>query len=194
MKTKSDLLKIVRLEPLASREELIALCQQTTRLTLDRDAVQLARDEKIATVHDQYTPAMESMAAEIERNVTRIENWARQHREAEFGKKQSRMIAGCVLEFRKGTGKVEAATTDKAAVNAILSLPDDHNAEIEELIRMKTELDKEAVKRIAKTKEGAEFLAKLGLKVVVEEEFTFTPSREDLTETGITGGKETVAA
>jgi phage host-nuclease inhibitor protein Gam len=180
MKTIAKLLNIVRLHPIASREELIDLCVETTRLTIDRDTLVVRKDDAIAAIVEEHDPLIESLNGQIDRNVERMRKWSLSNRTEEFGDKQGIKVAGCTLEFRKGTGKVVTEDGDKKAVNNILALPNEMEKEIEELTTIKVELDKNGVKRLAKTEAGRAILADLGIRIVVEEVFSFTPAREDL--------------
>jgi phage host-nuclease inhibitor protein Gam len=180
--TKQKLLSLVRLDPPTTREQLIALCHETTKLTIDRDAASLALSEQLAALQAQHSPQVESLDGQIERNVKRLHAWAVLHRE-EFHGKQGLKVAGCTMEFRKGTGKVVAAVDDEAALNQILALdPEQYAQEQEQLIRIKCELNKSAVLGMAKTQDGAALLKLLGLTVEVEEKFSWSPAREDLAE------------
>lgn len=188
------LLALVRLEPPTTREALVELCQETTRLTIERDAMQLKLDRRVLDLQEAQLPLIEKMNGQIDRSVKLMQMWALANRETEFDGRQGIEVGGCTLEFRKGTGRVEAAVDEKTSVNQLLSLPASYEEEQQTLVRLKCDLNKQAVIAMAKTDVGAAFLAKLGLRIVVDEEFKFTPAREDLTPLPVAGSKFLKAA
>lgn len=187
--TNHKLLALVRLEPPTTREELMELCQSTTRMTIERDVEQLKLDRRVADLRDAHLPKIEKLESEIEQSVKLIQLWALANREAEFDGKQGIVVAGSTLEFREGTGRVVADVDEQTSLDQLLSLPDSYDAERMALVRVKPSLNKPGVITMAKSDEGAAFLAKQGLRVVVEEAFKWTPGREDLTPLTIHGGK-----
>lgn len=170
------------------------LCAETTRLTLERDAEQLKLDRRILDLQEAHSPAIDAMSAEIERGVKLMHLWAIANRETAFDGRQGIEVAGCTLEFRKGTGKVVADEDEKTSLNQLLSLPESYAEEQRALIRLKCDLNKPGVLAMAKTDEGASFLKKMGLRISIEEEFKFTPARTDLTPLPVSGGKSQIAA
>lgn len=194
MSTAKKLLKLVRSVLIRTRDDLVKLCAETTRLTIERDASQLALDEATAALIDQHSPGIETLKADIERNVNAMEAWARANRATEFKDRQGITVGGCALEFRKGTGKVECQNGDKETVKLILSLPDEFEDIIEQLIRIKTELNKDTVKRLSKSPEGREILERIEARIVVEETFSFTPARDDLASLKVEGSSTEMAA
>lgn len=188
------LLALARLEPPKTREGLMELCATTTRLTIERDAAQLKLDRRILDLEEAHGPLIDSMTGQIERSVKLMHLWALEHREEEFEDRQGIEVAGCALEFRKGTGRVVADEDEKISVSQLLALPESFVEEQKALLRLKCDLNKQAVLAMAKTEDGAKFLKKLGLKIVVDEEFKFTPARADLTPLSVSGGKTSRAA
>jgi phage host-nuclease inhibitor protein Gam len=191
--TNHKLLELVRLEPPTTREGLMEICQSTTRLTIERDAEQLKLERRMLDLQEAHAPKIEKLDGEIEQSVKLIQLWALANRETEFEGRQGIEVAGCTLEFQKGTGKIVAEPDDKAALNQILSLPDSYEEEQRALVRVTAALNKQAALAMAKTAEGAAFLAKQGMRVVVEETFKWTPAREDLTPLTVNAGKTSTA-
>lgn len=184
IKTLFSLLKV---EPIQSRDELAEVCKQTAVIQLQRDTITLQKDAELQALNDRYEGQIEAYQREIDGNVKRIEAWSKDHKETEFGDKQSIFVHGHELRFRKSpeaVGFVDGVKADDL-VEAILALPDEGegnegNAKLKEtLLRVKAELDKNAAKR--EWNLNAETRAKLegmGMKLVTKEVFEFVPSRE----------------
>lgn len=172
---------IIRLEPPSGMTEVSALCHETTRLTITRDKAQLTLEGLLEELQSKFGPELEVMGAQIEGHVHRLHVWAVGNRKEAFSGRQSIQVAGCKLEFRKGTGKVKTEVDEETAVNLVLGLPPNYSEQKQKLVRVKYELDKGAVIEMAQTPEGAAFLQRFGLSVAVVEDFKFTPAREDLT-------------
>jgi phage host-nuclease inhibitor protein Gam len=177
------------LVPPQTREALIELSVATSRFTIERDAAQLKLDRRVLDLEEAYSPPIEAMTAEIDRGVELMRLWALEHRTEEFGERQSLDVAGSKLAFRKGSGKVVADVDEATAVNQLLALPSTFAKERGALLSMTWTLNKQAALAMAKTQEGEAFLMKMGLRVVVEEEFKFIPARKDLLPLPVSGGK-----
>ncbi len=172
--------KKVRIQPVATREELVALAINTADLTIERDKTIAARDQQLAEIQDGYNVEIEELENAIDANVKRLRAWAVINRETEFAGKQSIEVAGHELAFRKGSGKVAFLPGVKAgdALDALLASEDD--AVIDKFAKVSVALDKNAViKACRESGEARKFLESLGITVVVEEDFKFTPNRPD---------------
>lgn len=186
MSLLNNILRVVRTGAIATREDLISICSKTSRLTIERDALKLKRDERLLVIAEECDPEIETLETEIDHNVRMIKAWSDKHRKDEFGGKQGIMVAGCALEYRKGTGKVVCDKSDKDAVADVLALPDENLPQIKALTKIDVKLNRGAVKALASSKEGRELLEFLGIRIVVEEVFSFTPARDDLAPMKIT--------
>jgi hypothetical protein len=172
----------------------MTLCQEATRMSIERDAAQLKLERRILDLQEAQLPMIEKMTAEIERSVTLIELWAVANEEKEFGGKQALEVVGSTLEFLKGKSKVEADVDEATSLSQLLSLPDSFDEERMALVRVKPELNKPAVIAMSKTEEGAAFLSRhAGLHVVVRRQFKWTPAREDMTPLTVRGGSTLVS-
>jgi hypothetical protein len=191
-KANDKLLALVRLEPPKTKEGLMELCATATRLTLERDAAQLKMDRRILDLKEAQAPAIDAMNSQIAQSVKLMHLWALENREAEFDGKQGIEVMGCTLEFRKGTGKVVPDVDEETTVDRLLALPETYAEEQRSLVRLRCDLNKQAVIAMARTDDGEAFLKKMGLQIVVQEEFKFTPAREDLTPLPVSGGKSTL--
>lgn len=179
--TNLKLLEMVRLEPPTTKEGLMQLCQATTRTTIERDAAQLKLDRRVLDLREAHEPMIEAMNAEIDRAVKLMEIWAVANEEAEFEGRQGIDVAGSTLEFREGTGRVQVEGNEEDVLDRLLSLPESQQETQRALIQVKCTLNKRAMLALAKTGEGAAFLKSIGVIVVKERVFKFTPAREDLT-------------
>jgi len=195
------ILKLLQIQPIASRDELISACAEAGKTQLQRDALILQMDAELQIVRDKYAHQIETFNSEIKHETRRIKTWADDHREAEFGKKQSLVIAGHALEYRKGSGKVEA--DEDAVVAKILALPGAGEGEPptegdllrERYLKVTATLNKSSVLSAWRSKDAStrQPLINVGLDVVAEETFSFTPAREELPGSVVQPGEEASA-
>lgn len=178
---------LLKIHPIANRDELAELCKQTALQQLQRDTLQLQKDAATQALNDGYDGQLEAHQRVIDENVKRMEAWCKANREAEFGAKQSVFIHGHELSFRRSAEAVSFGDGLKAddIVEAIINLPEDDTAVAmlkEALLRVKAELDKNAIKREMKVNTLARgLLTQLGVSLVTKETFQFAPSRESIT-------------
>lgn len=194
MKTKPNLLDktkalfgLLKTEPISDTTELLAVCQECAKDQLVRDAKTIARDAEIALVKDRHDAEIETLNAKIEHHVKRLRAWAVTHREQFFGRRQSFVMAGHELAFQKSPGAIGFAEGVKAddVVEALLSIEGEAGDHLRTLLlRVKAELEKKAALReLRLNREGiGDRLAALGLRIVEDESFSFTPAREALPE------------
>lgn len=172
--------------PIANRDELAEVCKQTALEQLRRDTLQLQKDAEVQALNDRYDGQIDAHQRAIDENVKRIENWCKANRDAEFGAKQSLFIQGHELSFHRSAEAVGFAEGLKAddLVEAILGLSDDNEAHAflkDALLRVKADLDKNAIKREMKVNPAARgLLEDLGVRLVKKETFQFAPSRESI--------------
>lgn len=175
------LLGLVKIEAIATRDELITTASQVAVTQLKRDTLTLQMDAEIQQIRDKYSRDIETLNTQVEHDVKRIKNWAVANRKEVFGDKQSVVIAGHELSFHQSPGAVAFTDGKKAAdvIDIICALPgEEGDAVRESLLRVKPELNKDAVQREFRMGHGKE-MAALGLTITKEESFTFTPSREE---------------
>jgi phage host-nuclease inhibitor protein Gam len=181
---------LLKTEVIEGDTALIEVCNEVAKNQLKRDTLMLQRDAEVQAINDKYGAEVEKMNSIIDHDVKRLKAWANTHREARFGKKQSLVIAGHVFEYRKGAGAVKCGDDlkEEDIVDRLMALTDEDLKgttlkadEVKEtLLRVAASLDKDAVKREFRLGEIKPLLEQLGLRVVVNETFTFTPAREEL--------------
>lgn len=170
----------VRIAPIRDRDELTTLVIATAELTIERDRTAATRDARISEVADGFNIQLDQLDEAITTNVKRMKAWAIAHRQPAFGKAQSIEVAGHELSFRKGSGKVAYAAGVKAgdALESLLAAEDE--TAIDRYAKVNVSLDKNAIlKAWRESTEARAFLTALGITVLVEEDFRFTPNRED---------------
>ncbi len=202
LKTKvKQLLGLLKTDPITNREELLQVCGGVAKEQILRDAEMLDRDARIQQVKDEFDQKIEQREAVITHEVKRIAAWAKGNRKQFAG--QSLVIGGHELKFQKTPlpGAVEPALGMKPAdiIENILNLPtaaqdgvsytpeelmqlNDNERLVELLIRVKPELDKQAVQREKRLGNPGTcaVLEQVGIRFVMDETFTFTPAREEL--------------
>jgi hypothetical protein len=202
-----------RIAPIKNREELAAVAMATAEALLERDKAIITRDQRLAAIGDDFNPLIESYEKPIEENIQRMKLWSTAHRAEAFGKEQSIKVCGHVLAFRKGSGAVDFDAGVKAAdaLEGLLAIEDEathaelaeelqipavliaENAErwIDDFSKVTVSLDKNRILRVFR--EGPEparkFLESIGIRMVVKEEFHFTPNREEIAPAAVSGGK-----
>ena len=177
--TAKALLKKIRIEPIKSRDEATAIAAGTAALMLQQEKAAIIRDERMAALKLEFAIEIEALGRQAEANIKRLSAWAQANRKAEFGDKQSILLAGHKLAFREGTGKVEfaAGTKEAEALDVILAAEDESLAE--RFVTIKTSLNKNAVLSAWRSSETLrEFFGTAGISVVKEERFAFEPDRD----------------
>lgn len=193
-KTTKRLRNKVRIQPIRSRDELAAVAIAIADLTIERDKTAASRDERLAEVADGFNVRLEALEDGIAQGVKRLRAHAVANRDTLFGDRQSIRVAGHELRFRKGSGKVAYNAGVKAgdALDALLAAEDE--ARVDQFAKVTVALDKHAILRAwRESGELRGFLEGIGIRVVVEEEFSFVPNREDGEAVGA-GEKDTTLA
>lgn len=202
-----------RIAPIKDREELAALSIATADLILEKDKAIITRDQKLADINDAWNPTIEVFEKQIGDNVQRLKLWATAHRVTEFGDKQSIKVCGHELAFRKGSGAVDfdagvkagdaleslLAIEDEAAHGDLANLLEIPEADIagladkwiDDFSKVSVTLDKNRILRVFREGPAAarKFLESIGIRMVVKEEFHFTPNREEIAAASVSGGK-----
>lgn len=175
-KAKKRAKKQVLAAVIIDRAELEQTVSRAAALQLQRDALTIEMDQRLATIKEEYKAKIGDLNDTLSELVRRIENFCRRHRDEMFGGKQGCEVLGHKLEFRQSPGKVETAKGIKLddIVEQLLSLGDEEFADT--FLRYKTELDKESV--LKHWDADHEVLERLGLMVTKPELFQFTPDRQ----------------
>lgn len=186
------ILGLVRLEPVASRDEATALAIKLATLMNEQDKATVTCNERVEAIKQEFALHIEALAGEIDRGTKRLAQWAKANRTAEFGDKQGITLAGHRLAFRMGNGKVEfkPGIKEEDALNAILSHADETLTE--RFVTVKTALNKNAVISAWKSAETIRIeLDAAGITVVKEESFSFDPDKDSLAQADrVSVGKE----
>ena len=185
------ILQKLRLTPIASRDEATAIAAATANLILAQERAALLRDERLEALKLEFNLEIEEFGRAIEKNTKRLSHWSLTNRNAEFGDRQSIVLAGHKLAFREGSGKVEfeSGIKEAEALDNLLAVKDEST--IERFVNIKATLSKSAVLAAWRTSQTLrEVLASCGILVVKDEKFSFEPDRDSLPETtSITTGK-----
>lgn len=158
---------------------------------LEHDEIMLVVERKMRAIKEELVLQAEELKKEASELVKRIQKYATAHRAEIFGGKQGITVAGHTLEFRKSPGRTAPLKgyTVQDVVDALLVLEDESLSE--RLTSVKASLAKDAVIDFWETGEPAqELLRSLGIEVVKDEAFKFTPSKAGQTGGSIVGEKE----
>ena len=157
---------------------------ETVSAQIFRESLVAERDSLILEVQTKKNPAIDELTEEIEGNLALIEQWADFNR-TEFGDAQSIVINEHRIGYRVGQPTVKPCGKLKfpMIIKAILA----KGGELaKKFLRIKTELNKEAVLETARIAEcavtevrdaAAAELAEIGCEVVQGESFYLEPNR-----------------
>lgn len=162
---KSDILDI------KSQSEFFALIDETAKLQLQKEALALDLDSKLAAIREEFEPQFKELDEVIGVNVVRCERYATIHRETLFGKLQSTASALTTFGFRVGNPILVLLSRKwnwDSVLEAIKAKDWTH------LIRMKEEPNKDAIKSQLTDEERAA----IGTRVEQKEAFFIEPKRE----------------
>lgn len=174
-----------------NEEDLNQAVVKAAGLKLEHDKITLLIEERLRVIKEDLSTKAEALKKESEAEVKRIQKYAAAHREELFGDKQSVTIAGHALEFRRSPGRTSTLKgyTVQDVVDALLSIDDE--ALSEKMTSVKASLSKDDVLDYWETGEEAQdFLRSIGVEVVKDESFKFTPSSSGPTGGSIAGEKE----
>lgn len=157
---------------------------ETVEAQIHRELLTAERDALVLAITEKKNPAIDELGADIESNLALLEQWADCNR-AEFGDAQSMVINEHRLGYRVGQPTVKPVGKLKfpAIIKAILA----KGGELaKKFLRIKTELNKEAVLEVARLTgcgdevaraTAADELATIGCEVVQGESFYLEPNR-----------------
>jgi phage host-nuclease inhibitor protein Gam len=141
------------------------------KLQLDREQLVTLRDRLLAEIMEEHNPKIEAIGTEISAKLVLCEKYATTHRDSLFGKFKSAASSLGLFGFRTGNPKLVLLNRKwkwNDVLEALKSLGKT------ELIRVKEEPDKDALKKL----DDAE-LAAIGLRIDQDEAFFIEPKRED---------------
>jgi len=141
------------------------------KLQLDREQLITLRDRLLAEIMEEHNPRIETIGADISAKLILCEKFATTHRDTLFGKLKSAASSLGLYGFRTGNPKLVLLNRKwkwNDVLEALKSLGKT------ELIRVKEEPDKDALKKL----DDAE-LAAIGLRIDQDEAFFIEPKRED---------------
>lgn len=172
---------------------LVAICTAADK-QLEKDKIMLLVEEKMRALKTDFIVKAEALEKEANDLVKKIQKYAIAHREELFAEKQSLTIAGHTLEFRKSPGRTAALKgySVQDVVDALLVIEDEGLSE--KLTTVKATLAKDAIMdHWDSGEEAQEFLRSIGIEVVRDEAFKFSPSSSGKTGGSIAGEKEAVS-
>jgi phage host-nuclease inhibitor protein Gam len=189
--SKNTMRKRAKSAVIKNESELVEAVTTAAGKLLEHDEIMLVVERKMRAIKEDLIVQAEALKKEANDLVKRIQKYATAHRDEVFGGKQGITVAGHTLEFRKSPGRTATLKgyTVQDVVDALLVLEDESLSE--KLTSVKASLAKDAVIDYWETGEPAqEFLRSLGIEVVKDEAFKFTPSKTGKTGEGVTGEKE----
>lgn len=192
---KSALQKIIRAaktEPIRDRDELRSVVAETARTSYAIDTATLALDTKIQALREEEGGLIDKLGIQLKSLTARLAAWSKGHRKEEFGNRQSIVLDGHALRFRKSPGKVvpKEGGKDADVLAAVLEIDDDDT--IADLVNFKPSLNKDGLKRLwNRGGESRALVESLGATVIFPEEFSFEPGHVE--EAGDTTNSTTTA-
>lgn len=160
-------------EPITSREQAERAVRDLAEKTLDLLQERAALDEAVLAARKDRDKRIAALQTLILERESRIAEWAKANRDAEFLGQQSLALRHGILSFRKGTwfvALVEGFTWDRA-------LDQLKKLKLRKFIRTKPEIDKRKLLQERETSDLAE-LKKAGLTFERGETFSIEPKLE----------------
>jgi phage host-nuclease inhibitor protein Gam len=154
-----------------TRIQFEATVDDICKLQLDREQIVTLRDRFLAEVMEEHNPTIERISQDISAKLVLCEKFATTHRETLFGKLKSAASSLGLFGFRTGNPKLVLLNRKWKWDDVLQAL---RTTERTELIRTKSEPDKDALKKL----DDAD-LASLGLRIDQDETFFIEPKRED---------------
>lgn len=176
--------KIKTTAVLKTRAAVEATINEAVAAQIEREHFVAVRDAALLAINEKHGPAIDELSEIIDGNVALLEQWADVNR-AEFGDAQSMVINEHRIGYRVGQPTVKPAGKLKfpTIIKAILT----KGGELaKKFLRIKTELNKEAMLEAARLLEcgdaaaretAAAELAEIGCDVVQGESFYLEPNR-----------------
>lgn len=162
----------VKAEGFTTREEFDQAVDRIARLEVERRKLEANRDKQIQDIQAEHNEAIQLRKQEIEALVTRAEAYAKDHRDELLPKgKQSSDTTLANYGFRWGQKALALLSSRWSWDSVITSLK---AAGLEGFIRVKTEVDKDAVKD--QLAEGV--LAQHGMRIKQAETFWVEPKTD----------------
>ena len=158
------------LPAIRSLEEADSALARIAGLSRHVALINLGLNESIAGLKLKAAAEAEPLTAEIEGLAQSLALFATQNKAELFSRRKSIALTFGVIGFRQATRLV---TVGKATFKRVLQQLLDRA--LDQYIRTKPELDKEALKGA-----GPELLKALGCKVLVEDEFFCEPAEDDV--------------
>jgi ATP-dependent helicase/DNAse subunit B len=179
MTTLLEKAKSILPAPISSRKDLRQRILDAVQLFYRVRTLETQADKDIAQIKKTYAGAVAGDQKRYKQLEKSILTWAEENRADEFNGKQSLVIDGHKIQFRKGTGKVVHELKDEDAGELIFSTDDDEL--IKDCIRFVASPDKTVIKAVIEAGgENAEKLQKLGFSVDYGEKLTFSPAEISL--------------
>ena len=147
--------------------EIDACCH----LQLDLEKLVVKRDKQLAKIREEHDPEIERITELMKAKVVLCEKFATIHKETLFGRAKSAAASLGIYGFRTGNPTLKLLNRKwkwddvVAAIKAASRL---------ELLRVKTEADKDALKKLPDDE-----LAKFGCRTEQDEAFFIEPKRDD---------------
>lgn len=162
----------VKAEGFNTREAFDEACDRIARLEVDRRKLEAARDQQIQQIQDEHNPAIVHCKQEIDALATKADAYATEHRdELLVAGRQSGETKLSFFGFRWGNKALALLSNRWSWDGVIASL---RKAGLDGFIRVKTEVDKDAVKD--QLAEGV--MAQHGLRIKQSESFWVEPKTD----------------
>ena len=167
-RVKKKIITGVTLDQAQEASELFALSQNKLA------KIEAKMNEEINRIKSKYQDSITELTESQEEPKEILEVYAKEN-QGEWGKKKSMELLHCIIGFRTGTPKVvkDKKYTWELITETVMKL-------FPNLVRTKTELDKDAIIALSKEDGFKEIAEKCCIDVVQEESFFVQPKVEEL--------------
>lgn len=149
-----------------TREEALQALRDHAEASAKLGKINAQVESSIQRVRDKYASEQDSLKTTISETMKKVQKWAQDNREEEFGNKKSKDWGVGLIGFRTSTPSVKFDRGFKDKALGLLK-----ELKLTAFIRIKEEVDRD---KILESREDPEIMQKLntcGLKVVQDERF-----------------------